>query len=141
MGLAGSGGVRWTAGARLDPMNESEISTALEDAFLRGVPLSNDLYADVLAGHEAALKASLDADADDALLCVLADDGDVAMLLVDWTGTIHRNEDALEHVKAMWRDNFEVNVQKLVPIFVEFISQNNLGVAGIKWIPEEPTDK
>ena len=73
------------------------------------------------------------------LLCVLADDGNVAMLLVDWRGTIHRNEDALEHVKAMWRENFEVNVERLLPVFVEFISQNNLGVAGIKWIPEDST--
>ncbi len=118
-------------------MTESEIKTALDGAFLRGTPLSIDLYVEVLAGHEAALKASLDADADDALLCVLADDGDVAMLLVDWRGTIHRNEDALERVKAMWRDNFEVNVERLLPVFVEFISQNNLGVAGIKWIPED----
>jgi len=120
-------------------MTESDIKTALEGVLLRGEPLSNDLYSDVLAEHEAALKASLDADADDALLCVLADESDVAMLLVDWRGTIHRNEDALERVKAMWRDNFAVNVQKLVPTFVEFISQNNLGVAGIKWIPEDST--
>jgi hypothetical protein len=126
-------------GARLSCMTESEIKTVLEGALLRGTPLSIDLYAEVLAGHEAALKASLNADADDALLCVLADDGNVAMLLVDWRGTIHRNEDALEHVKAMWRENFEVNVERLLPVFVEFISQNNLGVAGIKWIPEDST--
>ncbi len=150
IGQAGSGGfcggsvqvddqnLGWTS-ARLGPMNEGEISTALEGAFLRGVPLSLDLYVEVLAGHEAALKASLDADADDALLCVLADDGDVAMLLVDWLGVVHRNEEALERVKAMWRDNCEVNVQKLVPIFVEHISQSNLGVAGIKWIPQGST--
>ena len=125
--------------ARYVTVAESEIKTVLEGALLRGTPLSIDLYAEVLAGHEAALKASLNADADDALLCVLADDGNVAMLLVDWRGTIHRNEDALEHVKAMWRENFEVNVERLLPVFVEFISQNNLGVAGIKWIPEDST--
>jgi hypothetical protein len=27
----------------------------------------------------------------------------------------------------------------LLPTFVEFISQKNLGVAGIKWIPEGST--
>ncbi len=126
-------------GARLGPMNKSEISAALEGAFLRGVPLNIDLYVEVLADNEAALKASLDADADDALLCVLADDEDVAMLLVEWDGTIHRNADALERVKAIWRDNFAVNVEMLLPTFVEFISQKNLGVAGIKWIPEGST--
>ena len=126
-------------GARLSCMTESEIKTVLEGALLRGTPLSIDLYAEVLAGHEAALKASLNADADDALLCVLADDEDVAMLLVEWDGTIHRNADALERVKAIWRDNFAVNVEMLLPTFVEFISQKNLGVAGIKWIPEGST--
>ena len=72
------------------------------DAALRGEKeLSIDLYVEVLADHEDALKASLDRDADDALLCMLADDGNVAMLLIDWQGTIHRN-DNIAFTKYIW---------------------------------------
>jgi len=45
---------------------------------------------EVLADFEDELKASLDKDADDALLCMLADDGDVAMMV----------EEAASHVAA-----------------------------------------
>lgn len=105
------------------------------DAALRGEKeLSIDLYVEVLADHEDALKASLDRDADDALLCMLADDGNVAMLLIDWQGTIHRNDNARKKLHQMWRASFDANCKTMVPIFSEHISQRNLGVAGIKWI-------
>jgi hypothetical protein len=42
----------------------------------------------VLAGFEDELKASMDKDADDALLCILADEGNVAMMVIDWDGSI-----------------------------------------------------
>jgi hypothetical protein len=35
----------------------------------------------------------------------------------------------------MWRHSFDTNVQTLVPILSDHISQKNLGVAGIKWLP------
>jgi len=35
----------------------------------------------------------------------------------------------------MWRHSFDTNVQTLVPIFSTHISQKNLAVAGIKWLP------
>jgi len=41
----------------------------------------------------------------------------------------------------MWRNSLEANVKKLVPIFDEHISQSNLGVAGIHWIPEGSTQE
>ena len=57
----------------------------------------------MLADYEGELKASLDKDADDALLCMLADDGDVAMMVIDWDGSIYRNENALKKLRAMRR--------------------------------------
>lgn len=35
----------------------------------------------------------------------------------------------------MWRQSFETNLLTLVPILSTHISQKNLGVAGIKWLP------
>lgn len=73
--------------------------------------LSQDLYSDVLADFEGELKASRDNDADDALLCMLADEGDVAMLLIDWDGRVHRNDEALLKLRAMWKGSFDANAR------------------------------
>lgn len=98
-----------------------------------------DLYVEELADFEDELKASQAEDADEALLCMLADGGDVAMMLIDRDGSIHRNDLALEKLQAMWKHSFDVNIKTLVPIFAERISQNELAVAGIKWLPHEPS--
>jgi len=92
-----------------------------------------DAYVELLASHETKLKESLDDDADDALLCVTADEGDVAMLVIDWDGSIYRNENALVKLREMWGVSFDQNVKVMAPIFAQHISQRNLGVAGIKW--------
>lgn len=115
--------------------NRKKISTDLQSALSGRCSLSSDLYIEVLAGYEDKLKSSLDKDADDALLCVLADDGEVAMMVIDWDGSIYRNENALKKLLDMWRGSFEINLQTLVPILSAHISQKNLGVAGIKWSP------
>ena len=115
--------------------SKKKIAIDLQAALSGQSPLSIDLYVEVLADYEDELKASLDKDADDALLCMLADDGDVAMMLIDWDGSIYRNENALKNLQAMWRHSFEINAQTLVPVLSDHISQKNLGVAGIKWLP------
>ena len=61
--------------------NLKKIVADLQSALSGQSPLSIDLYVEVLADFEDELKASLDKDADDALLCMLADDGDVAMMV------------------------------------------------------------
>lgn len=109
------------------------ISADLLFALAGTKALSQDLYSDVLADFESELKASLDNDADDALLCMLANEGDVAMLLIDWDGRVHRNDEALLKLRAIWKSSFDANAKILVPVLSEHISQNSLGVAGIKW--------
>ena len=114
---------------------QKKIATDLQSALFGQSPLSIDLYVEVLANYEDELKASLDKDADDALLCMLADDGDVTMMVIESDDSIYRNENALKKLQAMWRHSFEINVQTLLPILSDHISQKNLGVAGIKWLP------
>lgn len=114
--------------------SQKKIANELYLALTGKKQLSIDLYVEALADHEQELKDSLNEDADDALLCVLADDDDVAMMVIDWDGSIYRNENALKRLHAMWQNSFDVNVQSLLPIFSDHISKNNLGVAGIKWL-------
>ncbi len=92
--------------------NKKQIVADLQSALSGQSPLSIDLYVEVLA-----------------------DDGDVAMMVIDWDGSIYRNENALKKLQAMWRHSFGINVQPIVPILSTHISQKNLGMAGIKWLP------
>lgn len=114
-------------------VSSKKIVTQLEDALHGRKPLSLDLYVEVLASHETKLKESLDNDADDALLCMIADGGAVAMLVIDWDGSICRNDEALAKLREMWGISFDQNAKVMAPIFADHISQRNLGVAGIKW--------
>lgn len=115
---------------------KSTIAT-LEHTFLHGGPFSGALYENVVAKFVDRLKQSLHDDADDALLCVVEDDGEVAMLLLEWDGTALRNENALDRLRKMWQGNYWTNTEKIIPEFVEHLSQGMLGVAGIKWL-EDP---
>ena len=119
--------------------NKKTIADDLQSALSGQSPLSIDLYVEVMADYENELQASLDKDADDALLCMLADDGDVAMMVIDWDGSIYRNENALKKLRTMWQHSFDTNLQAIVPILSDHISQKNLGVVGIKWLPA-PSD-
>ena len=118
--------------------SRKKIAADLEAALHSRKPLDIDVYVDVLASHEARLQESLDEDADDAMLCMIADDGNVAMLVIGWDGHIYRNENALEQLRQMWGISFDQNVKIMVLIFAEHISQGHLGVAGIKWVPQDP---
>lgn len=49
------------------------------------------------------------------------------MMVIDWDGSIYRNENALKKLQAMWRHSFDTNVQTLVPILSDHISQKTWG--------------
>jgi hypothetical protein len=115
-------------------MSKKSITAALESTFLHGGPFSADLLNSVLMNFIDELEESLHNDADDALICVVEDDHDVAMLLIEWDGAVLQNEKACERLKQMWKHNYVANTQKLIPVFVDHIRQDMLGVAGVKWI-------
>jgi hypothetical protein len=83
---------------------------------------------EVLADYEDELKASLDNDADDALLCMLADEGDVALMVIEWDGSIYRNENALKKLQAMWRHGFDTNA-------VLTARPRSAAQPGFRWVP------
>jgi hypothetical protein len=115
-------------------MSKKSITVALEATFLYGGLFSADLLNTVLMNFIDELEESLHDDADDALICVMEDDHDVAMVLIEWDGAVLQNEKAFERPKQMWKHDFTANVQKLIPVFVDHIRPGMLGVAGVKWI-------
>ncbi len=115
-------------------MTKKSIQAALEATLLHGNPFSVDLLNNVLMNFIGELKESLHNDADDALICVVEDDHDVAMVLIEWDGAVRQNEKALVRLQQMWKHNCTANTQKLIPVFVDHLKQSMLGVAGVKWI-------
>lgn len=69
---------------------------------------------------------SLQSRTDNALLCKLADGGNVTMLLIDWGGRLHHNDEALLKLRVMWQSSFDANARILVPVLSEHIGQNSL---------------
>jgi hypothetical protein len=82
------------------------------------------------------LHDSLHSDADDALICVVVDGDEVALMLIEWDGVELWNTAGLDRIREMWKGNYVVNMEKLIPVFAEHLGQGNLGVAGVKWIAE-----
>jgi hypothetical protein len=75
--------------------NKKKIAAVLQSA-LSAKPSGHRSVRGSSGRLRGRAQASLDKDADDALLCMLADDGDVAMMVIDWDGSIYRNENALK---------------------------------------------
>lgn len=96
-------------------------------------PLSLHIYLEVFASHETELQESMGDDADGSLLCMFADEGDVAMLVIDLEGGICRNENALANLRDILRISFDQNEKLMAQIFADHISQRKFGVAGIMW--------
>ena len=65
------------------------------------IPLSLDAFVEIVASHQTRLQISLNDDSDDALLCMVVDEGDVALLVVDWAEGTYRNEDELRKIEPM----------------------------------------
>ena len=115
-------------------MSKKSITASLESTFLHAGSFSDDLLNSALMKFVDDLVESLHKDADDALICVVEDDNDVAMLLIEWDGSVLHNEKAFERLRQMWKQNYTANMQKLIPVFVDSLSQGMLGVGGVKWI-------
>ena len=108
------------------------IYASLKNALLHNTPMSDKIYDEVLADFVDQMKECLRQDADDALICVVAQTDEAAILLVEANNKVLRNDAARRRLKKIWKENYEMNVLKVIPLFVDHLSQGMLGVAGIK---------
>lgn len=113
-------------------MQKLSLQVCLENALLHNVMWSDELYNEVLTDFFEQIKESLHGDADDAIICLVAEEAQAAMMLVEVDNNVLRNEAARHRLKQLWKQSYEINITKVIPIFVEHLSQGMLGVAGIK---------
>lgn len=118
--------------------SKKALRATLDQGLLHGAAMSTELCEEILIDQLDAFKQSLREDGDGALIAFVAEDGEMAMLLLDKSGTLYRNEAACEQLKLMWRSYYAANLNTLLPIFVDDLSQGMLAVAGVQWIPEPP---
>jgi hypothetical protein len=78
------------------------------------------------------MKESLHKDADDALICLVSDTGQAAMMLVEFDNKVLRNDATRLRLKQLWKENYGSNVSRLIPILVDHLNQGMLGVVGIR---------
>lgn len=116
-------------------MSKKTIRAALEQSLLHNAAMSAALCDDVLMDAADDLEESLREDGDDALIALVAEDREVALLLIDKSGTHYRNEAAREQLKLMWRTHYASNLQTMLPLFVDDLSQGMLAVGGVQWVP------
>lgn len=115
-------------------MSKKTIRAALEQSLLHGAAMSAALYDDVLLDALDELEDSLREDGDDALIALVAEGDEVALLLIDKAGTCYRNEAARAQLQQMWRQLYAANVHTVLPIFVDDLHQGMLAVAGVQWV-------
>lgn len=119
------------------PLQKELIYASLKNVLLHNTALSDEMYDEVLADFVELMKESLRQDADDALICVVAETDEAAMLLVEANNEVLRNDAARHRLKQIWKENYKANVLKVIPLFVDHLSQGMLGVAGIKVMKSE----
>jgi hypothetical protein len=113
-------------------MQKQSIQMSLENALLHNVMWSDELYNEVLTDFVEQMKESLHGDADDAIICLVAEEDQAAMMLVEVGNNVLRNEAARHRLKQLWKERYDINVTKVIPILVEHLSQGMLGVAGLR---------
>lgn len=119
-------------------MSKKTLRAALEQALLHGAAMSASLCTEVLMDAADELEASLREDGDDALIALVAEEGEAAMLLIDKAGIRYQNEAALAQLQQMWREHYAANLQTVMPLFVDDLHQGMLAVAGVQWVPAPP---
>ena len=119
-------------------MSKKTLLAALDQALLHGAAMSAALCTDVLMDAADELQVSLREDGDDALIALVVEDDEVAMLLIDKAGERYQNQAALGQLQQMWRQHYAANLQTVLPLFVDDLHQGMLAVAGVQWVPETP---
>jgi hypothetical protein len=122
----------------MDILKFDEVKAALTKALLQDGEMSHNLYEYELAKEIGYLKRSLKKDRNDFIICItsnhhtLSDTYHVAMVLIHRIGNIYINEEAKEKLKKLWiADAYQKNLDQLIPMFAESISNNELAIAGV----------
>ncbi|HEX4951309.1 MAG TPA: hypothetical protein VFZ34_31920 [Blastocatellia bacterium] len=115
-------------------MSTRKIQRLLEQALLHDGEMHLALYEYELAEQVDELRRSLAEDRDDYIFTVTENRGHVAMLLIEKSGEIYRNEAARERLKKLWPAAYEKNMKALIPAFAAKLAAGELPINGVKTV-------
>ncbi len=115
-------------------MTVRTIRQRLEQALLKDGPMRDERYAFEQEGLVDHLKASMAQDQDEYIFAVTENNGDVAMVLVEQSGDVHRNEQARTKLQALWPAAYASNLQRLIPAFARQLHAGEIPINGVKTV-------
>ncbi|MFI3187319.1 MAG: hypothetical protein QX198_15185 [Methylococcaceae bacterium] len=119
-------------------MTKRDLQKALENTLLNNEKMAAQLYEYELEDMLDELKASLLEDGDDSIFALTVHKNDetlkldTAMVLIEKSGDVHVNEAAKAKLKEIWIGSYAVNMRKLLPDFVQQLSDGEIPINGIK---------
>ncbi len=118
----------------MKPKSQSKrsIEKLLHKALLEDGPMAQALYEFEFGDRIDELKRSLAQDNEDYLMAITENRGDIAMILIEQSGTIHSNEQAREKLKQLWpMPNYRKNLERFIPEFAKELANGELSITGV----------
>jgi hypothetical protein len=113
-------------------MSKKTIADNLKRALLEDAPFALALFDYELREHIEEYLESKHTDHERYFFAITEHTNDVAMLLIDEQDTVHINEEARAVLRALWRDAYPKNIQRLIPKMVQDLNAGYLFAAGVK---------
>jgi hypothetical protein len=113
-------------------MSKRSIAANLRRVLRYDQPFAMALFDYELREHIEEYLESKHRDNDRYFFAVTEHTNDVAMFLIDEDDTVHINEDARATLRALWRNAYAQNIQRLLPKMVQDLSAGYLFAAGVK---------
>ncbi|SRR6266516_1686681 len=117
-------------------MPKKTIAENLKRVLLDDAPFAQALFDYELREHIEEYRESKHRDNDRYFFAITEHTNDVAMLVIDEHDTVHINEDARAALRALWRDAYPSNIQRLLPKMVQDLNAGYLFAAGVKVVAE-----
>lgn len=119
-------------------MTATDIKKRLENALINEGEISYGLYEYELEALLDELKLSLIKDRDELIFAVTENNNQVAMVLIEKSGTVYINELARNKLKDLWGSAYGYNMNKLLPVFANRLDNGEIPINGVKTLGALP---
>jgi hypothetical protein len=115
-----------------------KIDRLLRIALLQNGKMERSLYEHELEEHIDYWYKEMQDDQDDFVFVVTENSGHVAMALIMPDKTLYINEAAREKLIEFWMNNYQINMQRLIPMMVKDLVDGFVAVNGVKIAARKP---
>lgn len=122
-------------------MKKKDIQKTLENILLHDAKMDVDVYKHELAGEIIDLTTSMHLANNNCIFALTVKEQKgkgmtAAMVLIEKSGEVHRNEAAKDKLKKDWHINYAKNIHGILPNLVQQIKIRQLGVMGLSIVTQ-----